>query len=247
MTKKYGIKGFDKNLKCRDFQYKVGETYTQNEKPRLCHTGFHYSRTLSDARTFYGNSDDVFCVVEILGEVDEGLDKSCTNKIKILRKVGKGDLKKEIPAEELFELCEAGFVIGGSLALRIHGYKLRDVITEVDLITTKENVEKNCQDFFVGYKEINRFSGMDSVKCYVGIMGQKYDILVGKTDNYVTRYWYGYELKVQDENIIWQHKLKYALSGSIKHLNDIKKAGIDFIVKPETKKSKRLKELELPF
>ena len=33
-------KGFNNKLQCREFQYKVGETY-EEEKAELCNCGFH--------------------------------------------------------------------------------------------------------------------------------------------------------------------------------------------------------------
>lgn len=41
MAKIKTIKGFDGNLQCRGFQYKVGETYTTEENIELCKNGFH--------------------------------------------------------------------------------------------------------------------------------------------------------------------------------------------------------------
>lgn len=33
-------KGFDKNLKCRDFQYEIGKEY-EEDSAELCERGFH--------------------------------------------------------------------------------------------------------------------------------------------------------------------------------------------------------------
>lgn len=35
------FKGFDKDLRCRGFQYEVGKTYKCNGKIELCSNGFH--------------------------------------------------------------------------------------------------------------------------------------------------------------------------------------------------------------
>ena len=41
--KKLAYKAFDKDFKCRDFQYKVGEKYETDEPIKLCENGFHAS------------------------------------------------------------------------------------------------------------------------------------------------------------------------------------------------------------
>lgn len=37
-------KGFDKDLKCRGFQYEIGKEYEENAAD-ICHKGFHAWRT----------------------------------------------------------------------------------------------------------------------------------------------------------------------------------------------------------
>ena len=52
-----GFKGFDKNLKCRDEQYVVGETKTFSGTPVLCSKGLHFCEHPLDTWTYYKPND----------------------------------------------------------------------------------------------------------------------------------------------------------------------------------------------
>ena len=113
----YAFKGFDKDLKCRDFQYELGKTYSLPEKPEVCVKGFHCCTKLSDVFLYYppwtldveGSvdyllpvkrfpSDNRYCVVEVCGDVDsEGAafgssSKIATNSITILQELSLLDI-----------------------------------------------------------------------------------------------------------------------------------------------------------
>ena len=81
-----GVKGFDKDLKCRDFQYKEGETYEIDKKPIRCtENGFHFCTDPLDIFAYYPPSDSRFHEVEGMGQKD-GADedsKIAVSKIKI--------------------------------------------------------------------------------------------------------------------------------------------------------------------
>ena len=88
-------KGFDKNLKCRDFQFEVGKEY-QEEKASLCNTGFHACEFPLDVFGYYPPADSRFCEVEIddNGERQGNDTKVCGTKIKIGAEIGiKGLIK----------------------------------------------------------------------------------------------------------------------------------------------------------
>ena len=42
MKKIKGFKGYDKDLKCRDFQYEIGKSFETKDKPIICNSGFHF-------------------------------------------------------------------------------------------------------------------------------------------------------------------------------------------------------------
>jgi len=96
MTKKIqkvtGYKAFNKGLKCRGFQYKIGETYTTDKDIKLCDTGFHFCQNPLDVLGYYDLVDSdanltEFAKVESTGEVKTGDNKSVTNKITIKSKL----------------------------------------------------------------------------------------------------------------------------------------------------------------
>lgn len=230
MNKYYAIKGFDKDLKCRDFQFEIGKSFSLPDKPKLGRNGFHFCKTIDDAKGYYPEKSSRFCIIEVLGEVDEGKDKSSTNCLKVVRELSQSDLNDREPsAEMLSRLNNMGFIIGGSMALKIYGYDINRDIKEVDLIVNDIKIS----DKLATLKTISRNSGIDSVKCYVGLFGEKYDIIQqNKNIEHVTRRYKGFDIKLQDDNEIWAAKLNYALNGSIKHIDDIRRNKIEFTKRP---------------
>lgn len=256
MQKKiFGIKGFDENLKCLGFQYEVGKEYYSPKKPQLCAAqGFHYCQNINETFKWYNNKNgNRFCIVEITGDIDYGFDKCCTNRIKIIRELKWNELDVDnvkITPETLYQLNQKGFVIGGSVALKLYGYNITRKSKEIDLILESYKFKNNPEivdDSFVGYKSIDRKSGMDSVDCKIGLFNEKYDIILQDSEiRYTIKNVGGYDLKLQDENQIWKAKLDYALKGSMKHANDIRQFNIQFQKINKLQKGINLND-DLPF
>ena len=83
------FKGFNKNLTCRGFQYKVGETY-EEEKAELCHAGFHACESPVACLQYYNPATSVYHEVE-LEEVSDEKDtdtKRVGKKITIGAEIG---------------------------------------------------------------------------------------------------------------------------------------------------------------
>jgi hypothetical protein len=95
-----GYKGFDKDLKCRGFQYEVGKTYECKGGVVLCENGFHFCK---EPKQIYGYYDDLtvcrYCEVEASGKVINGDGKCVCSKITIVR---------EIPLQEFLSLVNEG-------------------------------------------------------------------------------------------------------------------------------------------
>ena len=58
------FKGFDKDLKCRGFQFYVGEEY-EEKKAELCNSGFHACENPLDCFSYYDPTGSRFCEVEL--------------------------------------------------------------------------------------------------------------------------------------------------------------------------------------
>lgn len=82
------FKGFDKDLKCRDFQYEIGKEYTE-EKADICNCGFHACEFPMDVFGYYPPSDSRYCEVEL----EENGQKSSDDSKRVGKKIS---VKEEI-------------------------------------------------------------------------------------------------------------------------------------------------------
>ena len=48
-----GYKGFDKDLRCRGFQYEIGKTFNHTGSTSLCNSGFHFCENPFDVWGYY--------------------------------------------------------------------------------------------------------------------------------------------------------------------------------------------------
>ena len=88
-------KGFDKNLKCRNFQYEIGKTYTE-DKAELCNAGFHACEHPLDCLNYYNPGESRYCDVDLDDVTDEHKDdsKRVGKKITVQGEIGIAGLVK---------------------------------------------------------------------------------------------------------------------------------------------------------
>ena len=103
MKERVFIKGFDKNLKCRGYQFEIGKDYKielpegyKLTKDDLCtNKVFHFCDGLSKVDGFYPCSDENnrYCTIEVLGQFCEQPDKCGSNHIRIVKEITGDELK----------------------------------------------------------------------------------------------------------------------------------------------------------
>ena len=87
-------KGFDKNMKCRGFQYEVGKEYEMDGEIKCCKQGFHACKSPMEVWDYYDMLSSRFAEVEQSGKIDEEekSTKVCSSHIKIKAELKLADI-----------------------------------------------------------------------------------------------------------------------------------------------------------
>ena len=87
-------KGFDKDFKCRDFQYEVGKTYEMDGDIKCCSRGFHACESPMEVFDHYDMLTSRFAAVEQSGKIDkeDNSTKVCSSRIKIKAELKLADI-----------------------------------------------------------------------------------------------------------------------------------------------------------
>lgn len=134
-----GFKGFDNDLKCRGYQYEVGQYFQEEGKIEACSKGFHFCENPFDVFSYYPpfteNGINRYCVVEGGGSIDKDSDdtKIACSKLHISAEIG------------LKGLVEAG----------------------IKFILDKVNW-KDCKESNTGDRSAAQVSGKDSIAIVTG-------------------------------------------------------------------------------
>ena len=81
-------KGFDKDLKCRGFQYEIGKEYTE-EDAEICRKGFHACENPMDVFGYYAPADSRYCEVDLdANEQTSDDSKRVGSQIKVSAEIG---------------------------------------------------------------------------------------------------------------------------------------------------------------
>lgn len=87
-------KGFDKDFKCRGFQYEVGKTYEMDGNIKCCNRGFHACESPMEVFDHYDMLTSRFAAVGQSGKIDKEADstKTCSSRIKIKAELKLADI-----------------------------------------------------------------------------------------------------------------------------------------------------------
>ena len=84
-----GFKGFDKNLKCRDYQFEIEKDFIHEGEVKACESGFHLCENPLDVFNYYSPAESRFAEVEGSGDINtDGSD----SKVAVSRLSIKGEL-----------------------------------------------------------------------------------------------------------------------------------------------------------
>ena len=145
------FKGFDKDLKCRNFQYEIGKTYTE-DRAELCEAGFHACEHPLDCLNYYEPGESRYCDVDLDDVTDKRDDDS--------KRVG-----KKITVQG--EIGIAGLV-KAAVNIGIEEAKIKPTDYRAHAATTGCSAHAAT----TGFKAHAAVSGNESIASALGIMGK---------------------------------------------------------------------------
>lgn len=136
-----GFKGFNADLTCRGYQYRLGEVHEYTGNLYLGSSGFHFCSNLEDVFTYYNSTGtNIFAEVEAVGDVKETShdSKKATNKLKVVRIIPQEEienfiknlerkkLEKDVYGLDVLRELQKNYqiIVGGSCALYLYGLPL---------------------------------------------------------------------------------------------------------------------------
>ena len=161
-----GFKGFDKDLKCRGFQYEIGKDYEQEGIVKCCERGFHFCENPFDVFGYYSPSDSRYCEVEGYGNADKANDDSkvATSNIHISAEIGLNGL---IKAGVKFILDKVNFNDSKST-----NTGNRSAATNTGNCSAATNTGDQSAATNTGYRSAATVEGKESVAIVTGIDGR---------------------------------------------------------------------------
>ena len=154
-----GFKGFDKDLKCRGFQYEIGKDYEHEGEVKCCERGFHFCENPFDVFRYYSPCDSRYCEVECDGNADKANDDSkvATSHIHISSEIGLNGL---IKAGVKFILDKVNYKDMKSTNTGDYSAATVEGKESVALVTGKESIARVALGCWIVLTERGDFDGV---------------------------------------------------------------------------------------
>ena len=100
-----GYKGFEYDLTCSGYQYRIGEVFAYPHFPVAGLQGFHFCKNLKDVFRYYPpypSAKNVYCEIEAIGRVSQSSfdpEKFCTDCIRIVRILTPDEVVEQVKQE----------------------------------------------------------------------------------------------------------------------------------------------------
>lgn len=184
-------KGFNKDMTCRDFQYKEGKEY-ETSKAVVCNEGFHACEHPLDCLGYYPPSTSVYHEVEQTGEFssDSGSrdSKIASTKIKIGAKLSIAGLVQaaiDFTKSKTVTMQDATGDCGASSATGYKGASSADNSTAVAVAWGYESKAKGCIGAHIVCAEW-KYDNLNNDWFFVGAKMSIVDGVKIKADTYYT-------------------------------------------------------------
>lgn len=154
-----GYKGFSRNLKCRGYQYVVGQTYEHKGQVACCESGFHFCENPIDVLRYYEPASSRYCVVEGSGDMEEDVEDSiiAAERIRICKEIG----LKELVDEGMKYIMEKG----ENIINKVGTYSISEIEIECSL---SKNKGYNGVAVNTGHRSISECTGTYSLSGNTG-------------------------------------------------------------------------------
>ena len=134
----YGFKATDLNLKCKNFQFNLNETFYHQGGIKICKSGFHFCEKLIDVNDYYSfGYNNRFFMVKSGDKYETEENKSVTNEITLLKEITEDNLISLIESSEYRDLLRKN--MDGLFALTI-------IFKNQDLLKIIESLHINGAD-----------------------------------------------------------------------------------------------------
>lgn len=158
-------KGFDEDLKCRDFQFEIGKKYKEKEV-KSCECGFHACKNPLDVFRYYPPARSRYCEVEQYGKISKNDydSKVASTKINIVKEIGLQDMIS----------AGVGFVLDRSESIHDKGGQsvvnegYQSAATNNSSFSTSLNIGDQSAAINTGYRSVAVNTGYQSAATSTG-------------------------------------------------------------------------------